>query len=143
MVGVRDGVLRHDHEVGGMLQFHLLRGARWALFPEVGACASLAVTRAPEAASADARPTSTWGSASSQADARRPQATSVEDIQFGVRAGLGAELSVGGSLTVGAEALAITYLGHAIRAWEGEVEATPGVVLSAVGQVTLHASYNF
>ncbi|MFO0606235.1 MAG: hypothetical protein U0324_23880 [Polyangiales bacterium] len=120
MVGTRDGALRHDHEVGGMLQLRLLRGARWALFPMVGACANLAVVHA----------------------AQSPE-TSVTDIQFGARAGLGAEFGVGRDFSVGVEGIAVAYLGHALTGWAWRAEVSPELSVAAVGQATVHANYHF
>lgn len=120
MVGMSEGSLRHDHEVGGMLQLRLLRGERWAVFPMIGACANLAVVHA----------------------AQSPDA-SVNDIQFGARAGLGAELMLSGGFSVGAEALAIAYLGHRLSGWGWRVEASPDLSVFGVGQAVLHADYHF
>ena len=120
MVGTREGSLRHDHEVGGMLQLRLLRGARWAVFPMIGACANLAVVHA----------------------AQSPDA-SVNDIQFGARAGVGAELRFTSGFSVGAEALALAYVGHRLSGWGWRVEASPDLSVFGVGQAVLHADYHF
>ena len=120
MVGTREGSLRHDHEVGGMLQLRLFRGERWAVFPMIGACANLAVVHA----------------------AQSPEA-SVNDIQFGARAGVGAEFGLPGSFSVGAEALGVAYLGHALTGWGWRAEVSPDLTVSAVGQATVHANYHF
>jgi len=120
MAGTREGSLRHDHEVGGTLQLRLLRGERWAVFPMIGACANLAVVHA----------------------AQSPDAT-VNDIQFGARAGIGAEVALAGGFSVGAEALALAYLGHRITGWGWRVESSPELSVFGVGQSVLHADYRF
>ncbi len=120
MVGTREGSFRHDHEVGGMLQFRLLRGYRWAVFPMIGACANLAVVHA----------------------AQSPDA-SVNDIQFGARAGIGAEYALPGGFSLGAEAMALAYLGHQLSGWGWVAEASSELSVSAVGQAVLHANYHF
>lgn len=120
MVGTRAGSLRHDHEVGTMLQLRVLRGARWALFPMVGTCANLAVVHA----------------------AQSPDAA-VTDIQFGLRAGLGAEFGVGRDFSVGAEVIAVGYLGHPLAGWGWRAEVSPELAVSAVGQASVHAGYHF
>ncbi len=120
MAGSREGSFRHDHEVGGMLQFRLLRGPRWAVFPMIGACANLAVVHA----------------------AQSPDA-SVNDIQFGARAGLGAELALPGGFSLGAEAIALAYLGHQLSGWGWHAESSSDLSVSAVGQAVFHANYHF
>jgi hypothetical protein len=118
MVGTRDGALRHDHEVGATVRFHLLRGPRWTVFPLLGACANLAVLHAAQAPSA-----------------------SFNDIQFGLRAGVGAEYALPHGFSVGVDALALGYLGHAIEAWDRRVELAPSLSLLGAGQVVVHASW--
>jgi hypothetical protein len=120
MVGSREGSFRHDHEVGGMLQFRLLRGQRWAVFPMIGACANLAVVHAAQAPDA-----------------------SVNDIQFGARAGLGGELAMPGGFSLGAEVIALAYLGHDLNGWGWRAEASSDLSVSAAAQAVLHANYHF
>lgn len=120
MVGSRDGSLRHDHEVGFTLNLRLLRGARWAVFPMIGACANLAVVHA----------------------AQSPDAT-VNDIQFGARAGLGFEYALPGSFSIGAEAIALAYLGHELSGWGWHAEAATNLSITGAGHAVFHADYHF
>ncbi|MDB4927913.1 MAG: hypothetical protein JWM10_397 [Myxococcaceae bacterium] len=112
--------LRHEHEVGGVLRLHLLRGARWSVFPLVGACANLAVVH----------------------DARSRE-VSVTDVQFGARAGVGAEVVLPYGFSLGAEAMALAYLGHRVEWWNGSVYSADELSVTPMGQVVLHANYRF
>ncbi len=120
MVGTRDGALRHDHEVGTMLRVNLTPGSRWAVAPMVGACANLAVLHA----------------------AQSPDVT-VSDIQFGARAGLGVDYALPHGISLGGEALALAYLGHALTGWAYRAESSPDLSVTGAGQVTLHANLHF
>jgi hypothetical protein len=120
MVGTHNGMFQHNHEVGSTLQLRVLRGERWAVFPMIGACANLAITHAP--------------------NAREP---SVKEIQFGLRAGVGAELAVSGGFSLGTEVLAIAYLGHPMDTWGSSIEASPDLAVFGTGQLVLHADYHF
>lgn len=120
MVGTREGALRHDHEVGGMLRLHALRGARWSVFPMVGACANLAVVHAAQSSDA-----------------------TVNDIQFGARAGVGADLALPHGISLGVEVTALAYLGHQLQGWGWRAEASADLSVFAAGQGVLHANYHF
>ncbi len=120
LVGSREGSLRHDHEVGGVLRLHVWRGARWTVFPMLGACANLVVVHAAQARDA-----------------------TVNDVQFGARAGVGAEYALPRGFSIGAEALALAYLGHRLDGWGWRVEAETELSVVPMGQVVLHANYHF
>jgi hypothetical protein len=120
MAGTHNGMFQHNHEVGSTLQLRVFRGERWAVFPMIGACANLAITHGPNA-----------------------QEPSVKEIQFGVRAGVGAELAVSGGFSLGTELLAIAYLGHPMDTWGTSIEASPNLSVFGTGQFVLHADYHF
>lgn len=120
LAGSREGSLRHDHEVGGVLRLHLWRGERWTVFPMLGACANLAVVHAAQALDATAN-----------------------DVQFGARAGVGFEYALPRGFSVGAEALALAYLGHRLDGWGWRVEAATELSVVPMGQVVLHANHYF
>lgn len=120
LVGSFNDSLRHEHEVGGVLRLHVLRGAAWSVYPLVGACANLVVVH----------------------DAQSREAT-VTDVQFGARAGVGAEFALGRGFSLGAEAAALAYLGHRIEWWNSSVYADDALSVTPMGQVVLHANYRF
>lgn len=120
MVGKMGDALRHDHEVGGTVQLNVLGGERWSLFPMLGACASLAVARAPQ-----------------------DQDVSVNDIQFGVRAGVGFEYALGGGFSFEAQALALAYLGHSFNVYGWSASTSSELSVWPLAQVVLGANYYF
>lgn len=117
LLGREQGVLRHDHEVGGNLQVHVLRTRRFALHPLLGACALLSVAHAPQ------------GDVSSN------------DVRFGVRAGLGAEWHVGGALTLQAQAQGVAYLGHAFELYGASADTAPTLSVRPGVQFVLGANW--
>lgn len=115
--GDERGGSRHDHEIGGTIQYDILRGARWALHPLVGACGLLAVAHAPQGG------------------------LTATDVRFGLRAGLGFEGLLSERLSVQVQAQAIAYVGRdfAPYAWPGGTEDEVRVR----GAAQVHAALNF
>lgn len=109
--GEERGGARHDHEIGGTIQYDVLRGARWAIHPVLGACGLLAMLHAP------------------QGD------FSATDVRFGLRGGVGFEGLLSERLSVQVQAQAIAYIGHdfAPYAWPGGTESE--VSVRAIAQV--------
>lgn len=116
------GGFRHDHEIGGTLQFpSLIHGERWSLYPFIGACAMLVVLH-PEPVG---------------------DAPAVWDVRFGAHGGAGFEYYVHPRVSLQVHGEAIVYVGHDVQGyrWGGNVsqELYPFVV----GQATLGANYWF
>jgi len=120
MIGTMGDALRHDHEVGGTVQLNVLGGERWSVFPMLGACASLAVARAPQ-----------------------DRDVSVNDIQFGLRAGVGFEYALGEGFSFEAQALALAYLGHSFDVYGWSASTSSELSVWPLGQVVLGANYYF
>lgn len=119
-VGSVHGALRHDHEVGGSLQYAIAGNDRWSLQPLLGACAMLAVQDAPQ---------------SSQ--------SSVNDIHFGIHAGLGAEVALGAGFAFEAQAELIGYVGHDFTVYRWSTEVAPSLSLMWVAQANAGLNYYF
>jgi hypothetical protein len=119
-IGDMNGALRHDHEVGGSVQFTGLGTQRWTVYPLLGACAMLVMVHPPQSG-----------------------APAVHDIHFGVHGGAGAEIHVQGGLTLQAQLEGIGYVGHAVQVYRWSAEVSPDLRISGVGQLMLGANYYF
>ncbi len=117
--GSAGGAFRHDHEVGGTLQLTVLHGRRGALFPLVGACASLAVVAAPQGGA------------------------TATDVRAGGRVGLGGILDLGSGFAVEALIEAIAYVGHPLQAYRWTAATGPDLAAETVGQLTVALDYAF
>lgn len=119
LLGRGDGVVRHDHEVGGNVQLNVLRGHGWSIHPLLGACALLAVAHAPQSEAV------------------------VNDIRFGVRAGIGGEWALGRSVSLQAQAQAVVWLGHDfdVAGWTADTRDT--LSLRPAAQAVVAANYWF
>lgn len=116
-LGNERGLARHDHEIGGTIQYDILRGARWALHPILGACGLLAVAHPP------------------QGD------LSATDVRFGLRAGLGFEALIAERVSIQAQAQAIAYIGHEFAAYSWPRGTQEEVSVRGTAQV--HLALNF
>ncbi|MEZ4390276.1 MAG: hypothetical protein R3A48_04200 [Polyangiales bacterium] len=116
-LGSERGGGRHDHEIGGTISYDLLRGARWAIHPVLGACGLLAVAHAP------------------QGD------FTATDVRFGLRAGLGFEGLLTSRVSLQAQAQAIAYIGHDFGAYTWPRGTEEDVSVRGVAQ--LHLALNF
>jgi hypothetical protein len=119
-LGTQGDALRHDHEVGGVAQLHLLRGRSWALHPLLGACATLAFVHSPQSGG----PT-------------------VNDIHFGVRVGVGGQFALGGGWGLEAQAEALGYLGHPFQVYRFTAQTGPDLTVYGLGQFTAALNYSF
>ncbi len=117
LAGSEQSVLRHDHEVGGNLQVHVLRTRSFALHPLLGACALLSVAHAPQGE------------------------VSANDVRFGVRAGLGAEWWVADGLTLQAQAQGVAYLGHSFDVYGASADTVPTLSVRPGVQVVIGANW--
>ncbi|MBI5516369.1 MAG: hypothetical protein HY909_21470 [Deltaproteobacteria bacterium] len=119
-VGTLNDALRHDHEVGGIVQLNVLRGDSWALYPLLGACATLAFVHSPQSGG----PT-------------------VNDIHFGVRVGAGGQVSLGRGFGLQAQVEALGYLGHPFQVYRFTAQTAPDLALYGLGQLTTALNYSF
>ncbi|MDP3274392.1 MAG: hypothetical protein Q8Q09_04305 [Deltaproteobacteria bacterium] len=120
LFGPVDQALRHDHEVGGLLQFPVLGNRWWNLYPMVGACAQLAVLESP-----------------------RQGGVPVTDVQFGVHVGAGSELYLSDHWSLQSHIEAIGYVGHDLRAYHWTAELSADLRITAVAQGVLSVNYYF
>lgn len=119
-VGQVNGALRHDHEVGATLHYAIAGNDRWSLQPLLGACAVLAVQGSPQ-----------------------NSAQSVNDIHFGLHAGLGAEFAMGSGFSVQTQAELIGYLGHDFQVYRWTTEVSQDLSFSWVAQASAGLNYYF
>jgi len=119
LAGTEGGLLRHDHEVGGTLQFNVLRGRSWTLHPLLGACALVAVAHAPQSEAV------------------------LNDVRFGVRAGLGAEWALGRSVTLQAQGHVAAWLGHAFDVYGWSADTRPSLSVRPAAQAVVAINYWF
>lgn len=116
------GGFRHDHEIGGTLQFpSLLRGERWSAYPFLGACAMLVVLH-PDPVG---------------------QAVALTDVRFGVHGGAGFEYFVHPRVSLQTHLEAIAYVGHDVRGYRWGGEVTQELYPFVVGQLSVGANYWF
>lgn len=103
--GEERGGGRHDHEVGATISYDVLRGARWAIHPLLGACGLLAVAHAPQGA------------------------LTATDVRFGLRAGVGVEGLLTERVSVQVQAQALAYLGRdfGLYTWPAGTQGDPSV----------------
>ncbi len=120
MAGPVDGAIRHDHEVGGVLQIPVIGNRWWNLYPMIGACASLVVLEPP-----------------------RQGGVSVQDIHFGVHIGAGSELYLSDHWSLQSHIEAIGYIGHDLRAYNWTAQLSTDVHFTAVAQGVLSVNYYF
>lgn len=111
-------VRRTDVEVGGTLQYDLLRTDRFALHPLLGACALLAF-----------------------ADDQDRSGTTANDIWFGVRAGVGVAVQLGAKVTLQAQAQALLYLGHDFSSQRWILGTDDTLSVTPMGQGVLAINY--
>ncbi len=119
LAGTESGLLRHDHEVGSTLMVNLYRGRSWTLHPLLGACALVAVAHAPQSEAV------------------------VNDIRFGLRAGLGAEWALGRSFTLQAQGHVAAWLGHAFDVYHWTADTRPTLSVRPAVQAVVSANYWF
>jgi hypothetical protein len=117
--GQSDGAMRHDHEVGTTLQYMLVSSERFVLYPMIGACAM-------------------WAMLSPQHDV-----PGVSDVRFGLHAGIGAEVALGGGFSLALNVEAVPYLGHAMRAYDRTAFVENDLKVMPMGQANLGLSYWF
>lgn len=110
-------VSRHDHEVGGTLELNVLRGARWSLHPLVGACALLAMAH--------------------QSDAD----LTLNDVWFGLRAGVGGEFAVHEHLSLQVQLQVLGYLGHRFNSQRWTGEDAGDLHVTPMGQLVVGINY--
>ncbi len=120
MAGPVDGAIRHDHEIGGMLQIPFLGNRWWNLYPMIGACANFVFLHSPQQGGA-----------------------SVQDVHFGVHLGAGAEIYLSDHWALQSHIEAIGYVGHDLRAYSFTAHLSPDVRFSAVAQGVLSVNYYF
>jgi opacity protein-like surface antigen len=120
LFGPVDGALRHDHEIGGLLQLPFLGNRWWNLYPMIGACASFVVLESP-----------------------RQGGSSVQDVHFGVHLGAGAEIYLDDHWALQSHIEAIGYVGHELRAYNWTAQLSPDVRFTAVAQGVLSINYYF
>ncbi|MBL8684932.1 MAG: hypothetical protein JNK05_37495 [Myxococcales bacterium] len=120
MAGPVDGAIRHDHEVGAMIQIPFIGNRWWNLYPLLGACANFVFLEAP-----------------------RQGGAAVQDIHFGVHVGAGSEIYLDDHWALQSHIEAIGYVGHDLRAYNFTAQLSPDVRFSAVVQGVLSVNYYF
>ncbi|CAN5422804.1 hypothetical protein BH09MYX1_BH09MYX1_18710 [soil metagenome] len=116
--GEADHAMRHDHEVGGTIQYAIVSTPRFVLYPILGACAMWAMLMPNEG-------------------------PGVSDIRFGLHGGIGAEVALGAGFSLALNVEAVPYLGHEMRAYDRTAFVDNTLKVMPMGQANLGFSYWF